>query len=223
MSMKKFVEGIVLSAILLTGNSLVLAEDSDVCSAFRDGKVNSTLLATMLSAAKDGHLYRIEQASSQVGFCVGSKLTTIKGNFKEFQGGMALDPAGNDNGQTMVMIKANSLETKGAVVENMIKGEDFFDVKHYPEVLFVSTGFHWTGTDTAVLKGNLTLRGITKPVIFNVRLTSMNGTWANKAEKILVKATTTINRADFGMEKLTTLVDGDVKLCMSVEALKYGA
>jgi polyisoprenoid-binding protein YceI len=221
--MSKLVKGIVLTATLLTGSSLALAEDSDVCSPFRDGKVNSSLLATMLTAAHDGHLYRIQQESSQVGFCVDSKLSRIKGSFREFQGGMALDPGDNDNGQTMVMIQANSLETEGAIVENMVKGEGFFDVEHYPEVLFVSTGFQWTGADTAVLKGNLTLRGITKPVIFNVTLTSLDNKQIDKAQRILVKATTSIDRTDFGMEKLTTLVDGSVKLCMSVEALKYGA
>jgi polyisoprenoid-binding protein YceI len=223
MSMSKLVKGIVLTATLLTGSSLALAEDNDVCSPFRDGKVNSSLLATMLTAAHDGHLYRIQQESSQVGFCVDSKLSRIKGSFREFQGGMALDPGDNDNGQTMVMIQANSLETEGAIVENMVKGEGFFDVEHYPEVLFVSTGFQWTGADTAVLKGNLTLRGITKPVIFNVTLTSLDNKQIDKAQRILVKATTSIDRTDFGMEKLTTLVDGSVKLCMSVEALKYGA
>jgi polyisoprenoid-binding protein YceI len=221
--MSKLVKGIVLTATLLTGSSLALAEDNDVCSPFRDGKVNSSLLATMLTAAHDGHLYRIQQESSQVGFCVDSKLSRIKGSFREFQGGMALDPGDNDNGQTMVMIQANSLETEGAIVENMVKGEGFFDVEHYPEVLFVSTGFQWTGADTAVLKGNLTLRGITKPVIFNVTLTSLDNKQIDKAQRILVKATTSIDRTDFGMEKLTTLVDGSVKLCMSVEALKYGA
>jgi polyisoprenoid-binding protein YceI len=177
----------------------------------------------MLSAANDGHLYRILQTSSQVGFCVDSKLSRIEGSFTEFQGGIALNSGDNDNGQTMVLIKADSLATEGAIVESMVKGEGFFDVKHYPEVLFVSSGFEWTGTDTAVLKGNLTLRGITKPVIFNVTLTSMDDNKFSKARKILVKATTTIDRADFGMEKLTALVDSSVKLCMSVEALKYGA
>jgi len=221
MHMIKLLQRIVLTATLLTGAGLALGEGSDICSAFRDGKVNSSLLATMLSAANDGHLYRIQQSSSRVGFCVDSKLSRIEGNFTEFQGGMALNPGDNDNGQTMVMIKANSLETEGAIVEGMVKGKGFFDVEHYPEVLFVSSGFEWTGTDTAVLKGNLTLRGITKPVIFNVTLTSLDDNKPNKAKSILVKATTTINRADFGMKGLTALVDSNVNLCMSVEALKY--
>jgi polyisoprenoid-binding protein YceI len=223
MHMNKLLQYVVLTASLLTGAPLAHAEGSDLCSPFRDGKVDASLLATMLSAANDGHLYRILQTSSQVGFCVDSKLSRIEGSFTEFQGGIALNSGDNDNGQTMVLIKADSLATEGAIVESMVKGEGFFDVKHYPEVLFVSSGFEWTGTDTAVLKGNLTLRGITKPVIFNVTLTSMDDNKFSKARKILVKATTTIDRADFGMEKLTALVDSSVKLCMSVEALKYGA
>jgi len=221
MSMSRFFTRMMLTATLLTSTGLALAVDSELCSPFKDGKVNESSLATMLSAANNGHLYRIEQSSSQVGFCVDSKLSRIEGNFEEFQGGMALDRGEDDNGQTMVLIQANSLVTEGAFIENMIKGEGFFDVKHFPEVLFVSTGFKWTGSDTAVLKGNLTLRGITRSVIFNVTLTALDDKPVDQAQKILVKATTSIDRADFGMEKLASLVDGNVKLCMSVEALKY--
>lgn len=222
MDMTKLIKRIALAVSLLTGASLVSAEEADVCSPFRDGKVDESLLATMLSAADNGHLFRIQQQSSQVGFCVNSKLSRIEGIFREFKGGMALDSTENSTGQTVVLIKSNSLDTEGIIVENMIKGESFFDVEHYPEVLFVSSGFQWTGPDTAVLKGDLTLRGITKPVVFNVTLTSLDDHQVNDAERILVKATTTINRADFGMKKLTSLVNNSVDLCMSVEALKYG-
>jgi len=222
MSIHKRLKRMALLVILLVGPNLAPAEEIDICSPFRDGKVDESLLATMLSAADDGHLFRIQQESSQVGFCVDSKLSRIEGIFTEFKGGMALNPGENGTGQTMILIKAGSLDTEGNMVESMIKGKNFFDVEHYPEVLFVSSGFHWTGPDTAVLKGDLTLRGITKPVTFNVTLTSLDDSQVKEAEKILVTATTTINRADFGMEKLTSLVNNSVQLCMSVEALKYG-
>lgn len=223
MDMSKFLNSFVLAAVLLASAVFVQAEDTDLCSPFKDGVVNESLLATMLSAATDGHLYRIQQLSSRVGFCVDSKLARIEGNFKEFQGGMALTTGDNSNGQTMILVKAGSLDTEGSLVKAMIMGENFFDVERYPEVLFVSNGFKWTGVDTAVLKGNLTLRGITKPVIFNVKLTALDDQPVNKAKRILVKATTSINRADFGMNKLDAVVDGNVRLCMSVEALKYKA
>jgi polyisoprenoid-binding protein YceI len=223
MNMRKLFQQIVLTLALPTAAGVVQAVEAELCAPLRVGMVFISSLATMLSAANDGHLYRIQQESSRVGFCVNSKLSRIEGNFRDFQGGMALNSGDNGNGQTMVLIRTDSLDTKGAVIENVIKGEGFFDVEHYPEVLFVSNGFHWTGPETAVLKGELTMRGITKPVIFNVTLTALDANQLNQAQKILVKATTTIDRADFGMESLPSLVNNSVQLCMSVEALKYEA
>jgi len=202
---------------------LATAEEPDVCSPFLDGKVDSALLETMLSAAQEGHLYRIQKSSSRVGFCVDSKLSRIEGSFTDFQGGMSLDHGEQGDGQTMVLIKTSSLQTDSKLVNSMVKGERFFDVENHPEVLFVSNGFKWTGPDTAVLTGKLTLRGITKPVIFNVKVTTVDDAPIDQTNRVLVKATTSINRADFGMDELTTLVEGNVHLCMSVEAIKYEA
>jgi polyisoprenoid-binding protein YceI len=154
---------------------------------------------------------------------VDSKLSRIEGKFREFEGGMALDPGGNGTGQTMILIRVNSLDVEGDIIKSMLLGEKFFDVEHHPEILFVSSGFKWTGPDTAVLKGKLTMRGITRPVIFNVALTARDNKPVKQARKILVKATTSIDRADFGMKKLASLVNNTVQLCMSVEALKYEA
>jgi polyisoprenoid-binding protein YceI len=221
MDMNTFFKQIILTVTLLSGLGLAQAEEAELCEPFKDGVVDESLLETMLSAAEDGHLYRIQQASSKVGFCVDSKLSRIEGDFNDFQGGIALDTGDTADGQTMVLIRAASLDTKGAFIENMLKSESFFDVKNHPEILFVSNGFKWTGADTAVLKGELTMRGITKPVIFNVTLTALDGKQVKLAEKILVKATTTINRADFGMDTLASMVNNDVQLCMSVEALKF--
>ena len=132
MSMSKLFKRFALAVTLLTGTGLAPAEETDVCSPFRDGKVDESVLATMLSAADDGHLFRIQQESSQVGFCVDSKLSRIEGVFRDFKGGMALDTEENGTGQTMILIKASSLDTEGNIVEKMIKGENFFDVEHYP-------------------------------------------------------------------------------------------
>ena len=209
--------------ITLLSSAVPVQAEEDVCAPFMEGKVDASLLATMLSAAEHGHLYRIQQASSRVGFCVNSKLSRIEGSFKDFQGGISLESGDKSDGQTMVLIKTNSLETKGSLAKHMIMGKDFFDVANHPEVLFVSDGFKWTGPETAVLTGKLTLRGITKPVIFNVKLTALDDKQIDQAGKILVKATTSINRADFGMNSLDAVIEGNVQLCMSVEAFKYEA
>ena len=88
--MMKLLKQFVVVITLLSGAVFVQAEEADVCEPFMGGKVDETLLAEMLSAAEDGHLYRIEQTSSKVGFCVDSKLSRIEGSFKDFKGGISL-------------------------------------------------------------------------------------------------------------------------------------
>jgi polyisoprenoid-binding protein YceI len=197
------------------------AGDGDLCAPFKNGKVDETVLETLLKAAEVGRLYRIDASSSKVGFCVNSQFRRVEGDFKEFQGGMTLSKDGAGQAQTLVAIKTASLDTDGALIESMIKSERFFDVESYPEILFVSTGFEWTGSTTAVLRGNLTLHGVTKPVTFNVTLSDIKDTSTGAGDRILVKATTRVSRAEFGMDTLSSVVDDNVQLCMSVEARKF--
>jgi len=211
---------VLLFGLFVISGLVRAEEDEDVCAPFRDGVVDEALLSVMLSAAKDGHLYRIEQASSRVGFCVDSKLKRIEGNFRDFRGGITLDPGANDNGQTLMMIRTDSLDTRGAMVRSLLLGEGFFDAERHPEILFVSHSFEWTGKDKAVLKGDLSLRGITRPITFDITLTEQD---KGHDGKLLVKATTQINREEFGMDKLTGLADSKVRLCINAEARKYDA
>ena len=207
-----------LAAFLFASTGVVLAEDDDICAPFKDGRVDESLLETMLSAAHDGHLFRSEQSRSRVGFCVDSALKRIKGTFDDFRGGITLDAGANSNGQTMVLIQSGSLDTEGILVRNLLMGENFFDVESHPEILFVSHSFDWTGTDTALLRGDLTLRGVTRPVTFIVTLTPAE---KGNGDVITVEATTAIDRVEFGMDKLENIADNEVQLCISAEARKY--
>lgn len=196
--------------------------ENDLCTPFKDGKVDTSLLSTMLDAARDGYLYRIENDTSQVGFCVSSKFAEVKGHFHEFSGGLALPPgdAAANSDQAMIVINTASLDTDGSLVESIIKGERFFDIEKYPEILFVSHDFEWTGKDTATIRGDLTVHGVTKPVAFAVTLTPVKDS-ANSGKRLVVKAKTTILRSQFGMDNMSQVVSDDVNLCMSVEVVRY--
>jgi len=222
MIIRETLQRFLLAALLLLSTGPGQAEDdTDLCAPFMDGKVNESLLATMLSAAENGHLYRIRQESSRVGFCVGSQLAEIRGIFQDFQGGLTLGPDDNTSGQTMVVIRTDSVDTKGTLTESIVRGESFFDAENNPEILFISQGFEWTSRNTALLKGDLTLRGVTKSVVFHVTLSAIDGKQDHEFKRILVKATAELSRSEFGMNALTSLVDDSVRLCMSIEALKY--
>jgi len=221
MNTKRLLACIGVAASLALGPLTGMAGESDVCAPFKDGKVDQSVLETMLKAAEVGRLYRIEASSSKVGFCVNSQFKRVEGDFRDFQGGMALSKEGAGKAQTLVVIKSGSLDTDGALIESMIKSERFFDVENYPKILFVSTGFEWTSSTTAKLMGDLTLHGVTKPVVFNVTLTDIQDDTEGEGERILVKATTKVSRAEFGMDTLSSLVDDNVQLCMSVKARKF--
>ena len=199
--------------------------ENDLCSPFKDGKVDTSLLSTMLDAARNGYLYRIENETSQVGFCVSSKFSEVKGDFHKFSGGLALPPAGatSNRDQAMIVINTASLDTDGSLVEAMIKSERFFDVEKYPEILFISSGFKWTGTHTATIAGDLTVHGVTKPVVFDVTLSHVKDAAGKLTHRMIVKATTTIHRAEFGMDNMSQLVSDSVNLCLTVEVVRYEA
>lgn len=222
MILKRF----LVALLAMGGMSLALAntEETDVCAPFRDAKVDEATVATMLDAADSGYLYRIRRDTSQVGFCVSSGWTQIKGQFSDFSGGLTLVPDDSitaSEQQAMVIIRTTSLDTRSNMVEGLIKGESFFDVERFPEILFVSHGFVWTGDDTAQIIGDLTVRGITRQVIFDVTMTPIEQPGNGTVERLLVKAKTTIHRSDFGMDSMPGLVSDTVTLCMSVEAVRY--
>ena len=213
---------IILGWVLLSAGLQGQAGEEELCAPFLNGKVDQSRLEAMRAAAKGGHLYRIQPGTSRVGFCVDSEFALVKAEFKDFQGGLTLWPDHpGDKEQAMVLVRTASLDTGGSMIEYMLKGERFFDVENYPEILFVSTGFTWTSETTGTMKGDLTLHGVTRPVTFNVTLLPIRNTDERNAGKVLVKAGTTIHRSDFGMDTLSRIVNDNVELCMSVEAVRY--
>jgi polyisoprenoid-binding protein YceI len=218
----KTLKQIILGWLLLSAGLQGHTGEQELCAPFLHGKVDASRVESMRAAAKGGHLYRIQPDTSRVGFCVDSKFAVVKAEFKDFQGGMTLWPDHpGDKEQAMVLVKTASLDTDGSMIEYLLKGQRFFDVENYPEILFVSTGFTWSSDTTGTLKGDLTLHGVTRPVTFKVTLFPVKTGGEKPVGKVLVKAGTIIRRSDFGMDTLSRVVDDNVELCMSVEAVRY--
>lgn len=216
------IKSIFIGLFLSVFSASAIAE-VDVCAPFKDGVVDDSIVSKMLAAANDGHLYRINPSSSKIGFCVDSPVGLIEGEFKDFTGGLTfLQENVSEDEQALVMVNTASLETDGPFIESMLKGKKFFDVKNYPEILFVSTDFKWVSQTEAVLLGQLTLHGVTKAVGFHVELIEQPGDHEQE-QRILVKATTLIRRSEFGLTALSPMVSDSVNLCMSVDAVRYSA
>ena len=192
------------------------AKDGDLCAPFKDAMIDQSMISLMLQAATDGNLYRIKPKSSKFGLCINSTVGIVKAEFHEYKGGLALNEF-MQNGASLIKIDVGSLETDSSLIEAMLKSESFLDNEQFPEIIFVSTGIEWIRNKSGILKGNLTMRGITKPVAFYVDLIRSEA----DAEFITIKATTTIQRSEFGMYTLTSMVDDRVSLCMTIDAYRY--
>jgi polyisoprenoid-binding protein YceI len=198
------------------------AADNRICAPFRDGVVDKALVAEMLAAAKDGHLYRIHSTTSRVGFCVDSLIGRVEAEFRGFRGGLALRrEVWGDDSQMLVMIDSESLKTDHQFVKDMMESERFLHAQKFPKILFVSTLLKWDSDTTADLYGMLTMHGVRKPIRFRVEVTSIVGGRADHEQEIVVYSTASIKRSDFGMDNLSMFVSDTVDLCMEVTALRY--
>jgi polyisoprenoid-binding protein YceI len=208
--------------LLLLLSGFAHADDNRLCAPFRDGVVDKTLVAEMLKAAKDGHLYRIHSATSRVGFCVDSLIGRVEAEFKGFRGGLALRrEVWGDDSQMLVMIDSESLKTDRQFIKDMMQSERFLHARRYPKILFVSSALNWHSDTTADLYGMITMHGTSKPVKFRVEVTNILGSRAEHEQEIVVIAKAKIRRSDFGMDRLQMFVDDTVELCLTVSALRY--
>ncbi|WP_313033038.1 YceI family protein [Acinetobacter sp.] len=133
-----------------------------------------------------------------VGFEVKSMgLSIVKGKFQQVQSGMSFDPARPENASAQFVLHVNSLNLSKPSLENMILGEDLFYAKKYPTATFNSHEFVPLGNNQYKIKGELTLRGITRPVILDTSLEPN----PSDPKFMDVHATTMIKRSDFGMKK----------------------
>ena len=209
-----------------------LEEDTRVCAPFRGGVVDPAIVSSMLQAKEEGVLYRIQTQRSEVGFCVDSGIGRVEAQFKDIKGGLALRrKIWGDESQMLVMVDANSISMEESFIRNMMTSEFFLDTYMYPKILFVSTGIHWLDHEKAILRGDLTLHGVTRPVRFEITMNMIknrkprnpstrhsNNKGDDNLTDIIVIAKSFIRRSDFNMKQLEFMVSDEIELCMRIEA-----
>lgn len=194
-----------------------------VADHYHNGKVSESTLNAMLDASKIGHLYLIQPATSEIGFCIDSKFKQVKGVFQDIRGGFTLESTGKDNCLALLTIRADSVSTSSSLVDHVIKSETFFDTEKYPEILFESTGFKWLSDTSGVMQGKLTLHGVTRAVTSSVTLIDPEGGDVGDSNTLHIKISTAVKRSDFDMESMPDMVSDKVRLCMRVQASKPDA
>lgn len=139
--------------------------------------------------------------------------------FDSTSGKIMLDKAAK-TGSVDVTIDARSVNTGYAKFNEHIQAEDFFHTAAYPEITFKSTKVRFKGDKPVAVEGNLTIKGVTKPVTLKVTSFHAMPHPIKKVDAIGANAVTKIKRSDFNMGKHAPFVSDDVTLSIAVEALK---
>jgi len=141
------------------------------------------------------------------------------GRFNETQGRVILDPSLR-RGSVEVTIKARSIDTGVAALDRLLRSEDFFDADRFPELGYRSTRMRFDGERPVGVDGDLTIRGVTRPVSLDVQGFRCTVQLLAQGKRCGAVLTTTIRRSEFGMTKFGSSVIGDeVRIRIAVEAV----
>jgi polyisoprenoid-binding protein YceI len=123
----------------------------------------------------------------------------IHGTFKDWSGKFSFDAAKPEASKIDVELKTASLFTNHAERDKHIMSKDFLDTGKYPEAKFVSTAVKSTGEKTADVTGDLTLHGVTKPIVIKA---TFNGEGKDPwgGYRAGFNGTSTLNLSDFGIK-----------------------
>jgi polyisoprenoid-binding protein YceI len=119
-----------------------------------------------------------------------------------------------------IVIDTKSVNTGSATFNEHIQGEDYLDTAKYPTATFKSTKVNFEGDKPASIEGNLTLKGITKPVTLTVTSFHAMPHPMLKKDAIGANATTKVKRTDFNMGKNAPYVGDEVTIDIAIEAVK---
>lgn len=160
--------------------------------------------------------YRADSAHTQVLFSVNHLgFNVYHGLFGDSSGTLTIDPAKPAAAKVDIEIPMSGITTTSAKLTEHLKSADFFDAAKFPTAKFQSTSVTASGTDATIV-GNLTLKGVTKPVTLKARFTGAGKGPMNQAETIGFEATTSISRSAFGMSYGVPFVPDEVPLQISV-------
>ncbi len=142
------------------------------------------------------------------------------GRFAEWDGTLVIDQENPENSEVSVVIKTDSLDTFFPDRDTHLKSPDFFNVQQFPEITFSSTNVEKTGDDTLEVTGDLTILGVTKPAVLDIKVTKIGESPITKKMTAGFDASTTIKRSEFGMTTFVPAIGDEVTVQIHSETTK---
>jgi polyisoprenoid-binding protein YceI len=152
--------------------------------------------------------WTIDASHTEIGFSVRHLVSKVRGKFETFEGAIVT----HDDLETStvnVTVDLNSINTGTADRDNHLRSADFFEVETHPKMTFVSTGIVQKSDTDFVVAGDLTIKGVTKPVELATEFLGEGGDpWGGT--RVGIEATAEISRKEFGIDFNIPLEGGKV-------------
>ncbi len=175
------------------------------------------LLVAMLSLAAFAAVahaapvtYSLDKSHTEVGFEVRHFFSKVHGNFTSFDGTITFDEASPANIVVNTSAETKSINTGNERRDNHLRSGDFFAADSFPQLTFKSTKVTLVKKGTYKVEGDLTLRGVTKKVVFDAEYLGAGST--GMGVKAGFSATTVVNRKDFNINWNKVLDNGSLML-----------
>ena len=154
--------------------------------------------------------YTIDPAHTEVGFIARHLIgTKVRGRFTEVSGTFTVAEKPEDS-SVEVVVQAASIHTNQSQRDDHLRTNDFLDVPNNPTLTFKSTGLKRVDDSNWVLSGDLTIRGVTKSVDFDLEFLGEGASMQEGKTVVAFSATGEIDRRDFGVSFNHSLLDGSV-------------
>jgi polyisoprenoid-binding protein YceI len=154
--------------------------------------------------------YVLDTVHSRIGFVARhAMITKVHGEFEEFEGGAHLDGDDPSRSTARLTIQAKTIQTRNQQRDDHLRGSDFLDMADHPTITFTSTTVEQVDAITFRVTGDLTIRGVTRPVTVDFELTGAEkDPWGNF--RVGFEGRATINRKDWGVSYNAVLASGGV-------------
>ncbi|MGH2721928.1 MAG: YceI family protein [Actinomycetota bacterium] len=186
--------------------------------------VTAERIGTTLPAYPQAGTWKIDNTHTAVGFTVRHLMVSkVRGSFTRYDGSITIGET-PEQSSVEVTIDASSIDTRDETRDAHLRSPDFLDVENHPTLQFVSTRVAQTGQSTGTVTGDLTIRGVTRPVELEVEFLGLvTDPWGGR--RLGVSVTGEIDREEFGLtwnqalEAGGVLVGRKIKLEIEAEAM----
>lgn len=144
--------------------------------------------------------------------------STPSANFSDIQGTITVDNEKPANSSVNVTIPVSSINTNVKALDEHIQKAEFFDVEKYPNITFKSTKVQALGKNKYKITGDLTIKGVTKPVVLDAVLNKQAVHPMTKLQTIGFNATTSFNRSAFNVGAYVPNVGDKITVNITTEA-----